>query len=350
MWLSRPCLYVVAWDTMSGECMDETRHECYVIGIEIGGTKLQAGLGTPSGSIVHLETGTVLPGSDAETILSWFETTLPELLERADGVPVRGVGIGFGGPVNTATGTVITSHQVHGWSGFPLAVWFQDRVGLPTRLENDSNAAGWAEYRLGAGRGTQTFCYTNIGSGIGGALVLDGKLHNGQGLGAFEMGHTYVPDVFATEPGRPVKLEDRFSGWSIENRLRSDSSIPGTSALWDLCAGNQERLDCAMLGEAARGGDVYALQAVETIARYIGIALANAITLLHPEVVALGGGVSLMGEVLLNPLRDYVEDRMFSPYRSTVRITPATLTEDVVVAGALLLAPVSEEGSVSSLH
>jgi len=164
------------------------------------------------------------------------------------------------------------------------------------------------------------------------------------------MGHTYIPDVFAAEPGRPVKLEDRFSGLSIENRLRSDSSIPDTSALWDLCAGNQERLDCAMLGEAARGGDAYALQTVETIARYIGLALANAITLIHPEVVALGGGVSLMGEVLLNPLRAHVEERMFPPYRNTVRINSAELTEDVVVVGALLLAPISEEGSVSSLH
>jgi glucokinase len=330
--------------------MGDTHHEHYVIGVEIGGTKLQAALGRSTGQIIHLEASIVPPGSGAETILSWFETAIPLLIQRAGTVPVLGIGIGFGGPVNSAEGAVITSHQVEGWSGFPLASWFEDRFGVPVRLENDSNAAGWAEYRLGAGRGTQTFCYMNIGSGIGGALVLDGKLHNGQGLGAFELGHTYIPDVFTAEPGRPVKLEDRFSGWSIENRLRSDSSIPGTSALRDLCTGNQERLDCAMLGEAARGGDAYAIQTVETIAGYIGVALANAIALLHPEVVALGGGVSLMGEVLLNPLRAHVEDRMFAPYRDSVRIEPAVLTEDVVVAGALLLAPVSGEGSVSSLH
>ena len=322
--------------------MSHTQHTEYVIGVEIGGTKLQAALGTSAGEVVHLESGKVAPNSDAETILSWFDASIPALLDRVDTSTVRGIGVGFGGPVNTSTGTVITSHQVEGWSGFPIGKWFEERFGLPVRVENDANAAGWAEYCLGAGRGTKTFCYMNIGSGIGGALVLDGKLYNGQGLGAFEIGHTYIPDAYVEESGQAVKLENRFSGWSIERRLRSDEAIPETSLLWELCADRQESMDCAMLGEAARRGDSYSLKAIDTIAKFIGVALVNVITLLHPEVVAMGGGVSLMGEVLLNPLRTAVEEHVFMPYRGTVRIEPTQLKEDIVVVGGLLLAPVTE--------
>lgn len=311
------------------------------LALEIGGTKLQAALGRPSGEILHRERSSADAEAGAESILSWFGHSVPELvrLAHAKGWTVSGIGVGFGGPVDSEAGTALVSHQVGGWSGFPLKRWFEDRFQLSTAIANDANAAGWAEYRCGAGRGTRTFCYMNIGSGIGGAFVIDGRLHDGQGFGAAEIGHTYVPDFTSDTPGAAEKLEHLCSGWSIEKRMRSIPKLESGSPLAVRCNDDPARITCSLLAEAAREGDPAALDEIERVAATIGVALSNVITLIHPERIALGGGVSLMGEVLLNPIRKHAGARVFGPYRGLYEIVPCALSEDVVLVGGLLLAP-----------
>jgi glucokinase len=311
-----------------------------VIGLEIGGTKLQAGLGTPEGEILAKERGRAPSTGGAQAILAWFDSAVPMLLERAaefDG-HVTGIGVGFGGPVESAAGRTVASFQVDGWDGIPLRDRFEERFQLPANVINDSNAAGWAEYRKGAGQGTRHFCYMNIGSGIGGALIVDGRLHDGCGFGAAEIGHTHVPDWTNSTPGASDKLENLCSGWSIEKRLRSAATKPNTP-LWVLCEGEPERITCPMIAEAARQADAACLDELDRVARALGLALANVITLFHPERVALGGGVSLMGDVLLDPVRRHAADHVFGPYRDRYDIVPCALGESVVLVGALLLAP-----------
>lgn len=313
----------------------------WVLGLEIGGTKLQAALGSRDGDIVHRLRGAADAAAGAESILSWFDTSVPALLECAekDGKHPEAIGVGFGGPVDSAAGTALVSHQVGGWSGFPLKQWFEERFQMPASIVNDANAAGWGEFCRGAGRGSRTFCYMNIGSGIGGAFVIEGRLHDGQGLGAAEIGHTYVPDFTSPVPGAADKLENLCSGWSIEKRLRGLESMEAGSSLWKRSEGNAAAITCPMLGEAARDGDRVALQEIERVAAALGFALSNVITLIHPECVALGGGVCLMGDVLLDPLRRHVDALVFAPYRDRYRIVPCALGEDVVLVGAFLLAP-----------
>jgi len=205
--------------------MDNEAMNDLVIACEIGGTKLQAALGTREGLIVHRLRGTAQAAQGAQALLAWFEGSVPQLLDvaRARDARVAGLGVGFGGPVESAVGRVLVSHQVSGWDDVPLKAWFEDTFSLPTTVINDSNAAGWAEFRLGAGRGTNTFCYMNIGSGIGGAFVIDGRLHDGQGFGAAEIGHTYVPDWTQAAPGAADKVERLCSGWAIERRVRANA-------------------------------------------------------------------------------------------------------------------------------
>jgi len=314
------------------------------LGLEIGGTKLQAALGGKDGAISALEQHSVPDGADAATILAWFEQTLPALIAHAtsQSKSVEAIGIGFGGPVDSATGTALRSHQVSGWDEFPLQKWFADRFELPVYVHNDSNAAGWAEFMIGAGLDTQHFCYMNIGSGIGGALVINGRLHNGQGRGAAEIGHTYIPDPLALKPGSAAKLEARCSGWSIEQHLREDADIDSNSELLRVCDGNRSTLTCAHLGQAANSGDSTAIRLIDTVARTVALALANVLALIHPERIAIGGGVSQLGETLLSPLRDHVSRLAFSPYDGTYEIVPSELGEEVVVIGALLLAQRSD--------
>jgi glucokinase len=311
-----------------------------VLGLEIGGTKLQAALGKRDGMIVHKRRGAADTSAGAESILSWFDDAVPALMDAAkkDGLAVSAMGAGFGGPVDAAAGTALVSHQVGGWSGFPLRRWFEERFDLPTTIVNDANAAGWAEYCCGAGKGTRTFCYMNIGSGIGGAFVIDGRLHDGQGYGAAEIGHTYVPDFTSSTPGAADKLEHLCSGWSIEKRVRALRSLAIDSPLARRCGNNPATITCQMLADAAREGDGVALREIGQVAATLGLALSNVITLIHPERIALGGGVSLMGDILLDPIRKQVDAIVFGPYRERYRVVPCALGEDVVLVGALLLA------------
>lgn len=313
-----------------------------LVSAEIGGTKLQAALGTDQGEILAIRRGPAPVHGGATAILEWFARAIPALIAEAPGHggEATHIGVGFGGPVESAAGKVLTSHQVEGWTGFELKPWFEKTLGLETFVFNDSNAAGWAEYCLGAGRGTRHFMYSNIGSGIGGALVIDGRLHDGQGLGASEVGHTYVPDWEAETPGAARKLELLCSGWSIERRMHAR---PPMAALSE---GQAERITCALLGEAAQAGDPVARAEIDRIARSIALALANAVTLLHPERIALGGGVSLMGEVLLDPVRRWANEYVFGPFRDRFAIVPSELGESVVLVGALLLASQGKRGQI----
>lgn len=309
-----------------------------VIAVEIGGTKLQsvrvAGDGTLHG---ELRRDRVNPERGAQGIMDWLDATLPTLLAEG-GADVQAIAVGFGGPVHTATGTPLISHQVSGWEEQPLRHWLERRFQMRAFVFNDANAAGWAEYCLGAGRNTRHFVYMNIGSGIGGAFILDGSLYDGQGRGAAEIGHTWVPDWQNPRPGTAIRLEDLCSGWAIEKRIRAwPPPDPGTP-LHAGCQGRSELLTCASLAEAARQGDPQARAEIERVAGSLAIALANVLALVQPERIALGGGVSLMGDVLLDPLRAHLDTRAFGPCRGHYQLLPCVLEENVVLVGAALLA------------
>jgi glucokinase len=309
-----------------------------ILAAEIGGTKLQAALCDPDGALLHSLRSCADPARGAEGVLAWFERTGPAMRESAErlGRRIAAAGVGFGGPVDVNKGTALLSHQVPGWEDYPLRAWFEAAYDVPALVHNDSNAAGWGEYRLGAGRGTRFFCYMNIGSGIGGAFILGGELYNGRGLGGGDIGHTLAPDW--DEPGRPRKLEDLCSGWSLETYMRERMRPAPGGALHAACGGDPATLTCPMLGQAAEAGDPQALALIDRAAASVGTALANVVTLVHPERIAVGGGVGLLGETLLRPVRAYCGPRVFTPYRGTFDIVSCELGEGVVLAGAALLA------------
>ncbi len=205
-----------------------------ILGVEIGGTKLQLALGTPEGDILAILQGRVDPAGGGQGIRNWLAGAIPSFLETQAPVfgPVAAIGCGFGGPLHTPSGRVLQSIQIEGWHDFPVRDWFEATFHLPATVDYDSNAAAWGEYKRGFGRGSRYFFYTNMGSGVGGGLVLDGKLHDGQGFGAGELGHTWVPDWTRDEPGAGQIIEDICSGWAIEQRLRTPGYVPEESALF----------------------------------------------------------------------------------------------------------------------
>src|SRR5437870_13729250 len=214
------------------------------IGVEIGGSKLQLGVGLGDGVLRGLWRETVDVKAGPEGIRRQIMRGIPELLEKAgvERSSVKGIGIGFGGPVDDATRTVIKSHQIEGWDNFALADWMSEIAGMPAVLGNDSDLAGLAEALFGAGKGLNPIFYMNIGSGIGGALIIDEKIYRGCGRGAAEIGHLRVR---ATDSPGPVivSLEDVASGWGISRLAQQRAMIrfdPG-SALHRLVLGDCQR-------------------------------------------------------------------------------------------------------------
>ena len=309
-----------------------------LLGIEIGGTKLQLAVGPGGGKpLVDLRRLDVKPADGAEGVLRQIAECGEELLRQHR---VKAVGVGFGGPIDSVSGTTITSHQVEGWDGFPLVDWCRDTFGLPAALVNDSDSAGLAEARFGAGQGGRVVFYSNVGSGIGGALVIDGNLFCGGSGVASELGHLR-PGLHCDSPDQT--LESMASGWAIAAAARSRvAERPDTPEAQDLlsrCEGQPRLLTAKHVAEAATAGNKLARAVFREACEAYGWALAQMITLLAPNVIVLGGGVSLVGEeLLLAPVRSAVDRFVFPPHQGTYDIRHARLGEEVVLHGAMAMA------------
>jgi glucokinase len=311
----------------------------YVTAIEIGGSKLQIALGTTGGKICSLIRGEVAPEEGNKGILNWLNQNLLKLISSINPSEevILGIGVGFGGPVNSNAGQIIKSMQIGGWDNFPLGQWLEDNFSLPSFVFNDSNSAGYGEYILGSGKNESPFFYINIGSGIGGCLIIEDNLFDGQGYGAGEIGHVRIPDWTVDTSGSDCELEELCSGWSIEARLRKEGYVPGGSVLMDMSGGDLSKLNCKMLGDAAGRKDAFALKELDRIAMSISIALSNVLCLFSPVTIAVGGGVSLIGEPLLERIRYHTKKRDHISYSEHYKIVPCELGESVVINGVILL-------------
>jgi glucokinase len=242
------------------------------------------------------------------------------------------IGIGFGGPVDSANGVILKSYQIEGWTNFPLKEWAEKQWGKAVCVENDASTAGFAEFMLGNGRGCSRLFYITVGSGVGGGWILNGQIDNGQGLGAAEIGHTWVPDP---QTGKPVELEQFCSGWAIGQRARL--AVANADSIMKELAGSMDKIDAKIVYAAAEQRDEIATRILQETCQTLAIGISNVVALLHPERVVIGGGVSLMGPLFWGTLQKEFQSRVMPAFASGVELLPAKLKEDVVVIGALCL-------------
>ena len=292
---------------------------------------------------MDLERRDVEPSREAAGIREQIREAGRQLIAQHD---IKAVGIGFGGPVDPVDGTVTRSFQIDGWDGFRIVAWSEKELKRSTFLGNDSDMAGLGEARFGAGKGHHVVLYSNVGSGIGGALVIGGQLYLGGSGGASEIGHMR-PGVHADSPEETV--ESLASGWGMtkvaQQRLQHAQPEDGEAitGLLERCSGDAYNLNGKILADAMAEGNAIAtdtfLQGIQTY----GWALAQAITLLGPNIVVIGGGVPLIGEELyLAPLRKAIERYVIQPRLGTYVVKPASLGEQVVLHGALALAATAD--------
>jgi glucokinase len=298
-----------------------------LIGIEIGGTKLQIVVRQANGGIDAKLRFVVAQREGGVGIRRQIEKALPEILKSRK---VSAIGVGFGGPVDWKNGCIRCSHQIEGWADFPLRTWLQELSGLPVAVDNDANVAALGEALHGAGRGFRTVFYVTLGSGVGGGLVVDGKIYHGATPGESEIGH-----VRLDRTGRTV--ESLCSGWAVDAKLRDAKIANPRSAL-------AQRLrdanggEAKFLAELVEGKDPIAERILTETADDLAFGLSHVVHLFHPEVIVLGGGLSLAGEPLRAAVERGLRIYIMEAFAPGPKIALAELKEDPVPMGALALA------------
>ncbi len=297
------------------------------LGIEIGGTKLQICTGDGAGQILERTCFTVDKVAGAAGIRSQLEKTIPDLARR---VKPAAIGVGFGGPVDWTTGRICRSHQIEGWSEFPFAAWLADLAQAPVRVDNDANVGALGEALHGAGADFKIVFYATLGSGVGGGLVRNGAIYHGATPGEAELGHIRI------DRSRTI-LESRCSGWAVDARLRAAALKHPASPLAK-CIGSATANEAKFLPAAFAANDPVAGQILNETADDLAFGLSHVTHLFHPEVIVLGGGLSLVGEPLRTAVEAALRGYEMEAFAPGPKIALSRLREDAVPIGALSLA------------
>jgi glucokinase len=311
----------------------------FVLGIDIGGTNLVVGSVAEDGSTVlataseptHAEAGAT---DVVDRLVGLAERAVVQTRALAPDAEILGVGVGAPGPLDTKRGIVLLTPNL-GWVNMPLRQIIHDRLGLPAALDNDANCAVLGEWWVGAARGARHAIGITIGTGIGGGLILDGRLYHGASDVAGEIGHTTID----TE-GRRCKcgnygcLEAYASGPNIAIRAIEEIEAGAASRLPSYVGGDLRQITAQTVYLAAQEGDELALEVVNDTAKFLGVGIGNLLNVFNPEVVVVCGGVTLAGDHLFVPLQREVARRAFRPAVMACRIVPGELEGTAGVYGA----------------
>lgn len=296
------------------------------IGIEIGGTKLQLVVGDEQAQIMERVRQVVDLTQGARGIQKQISKALQSIKLHTVGA----IGIGFGGPVDYATGRILTSYQVSGWGDFVIQEWLEKLTGIPVWIDNDANIAALGEALHGAGKDCQRVFYVTLGSGVGGGLVVEHEIYHGARNTEAEFGH-----IRLDKSGRTV--ESSCSGWAVDGKVRNHVRLHPDSLLGQLARG-YTRGEARVLVEALQKDDRAAQDILEQTADDLAFGLSHVVHLVNPEILILGGGLSLIGE----PIRQRVEQKLSGYLMDVLQPGPpvqlSLLKEDAVPVGALTLA------------
>jgi glucokinase len=315
--------------------------EQLVIGIDLGGTKINTALVDGSGTIVAHDYRETQAAEGQQAVLDRMLAASRRMKVQAEaaGTPVAAVGIGSPGPLDVTQGVVLNPPNLPGWNGVPLRRLIEEGLGLPAFLDNDANAAALGEHCFGAGRGVAHMIYVTASTGIGGGLILDGKLYHGASGMAGEIGHMMLfPNGPLCGCGNRGCLEALASGRAIAQRAQERVSRALPTRMVDLAGGDPERITAELVAEAARQGDHEAQEILAEAMSYLGIGVANLVNLFNPQLIVIGGGLTNIGEMLFDTVRRAVDRHAFAGPAKTVRIVPAELADNVGVLGAAALA------------
>lgn len=300
------------------------------LGIDLGGTELRAGLVTPQGEVIaRRQTATDAQGGPQAVVAQMLR-----LIEELGGAP-SGIGVAAPGPLDPIAGISIAPPTLYRWHNVPLAAMLAERTGLPTRLENDANAAALGEFRAGAGAGLRHLVYVTVSTGIGGGVIENGRLLHGRRGMAAEIGHmTLVPGGPLCSCGGRGCWEALACGSALAQAAQAAIASGAATLLRELADGHP--VSGRHVTEAARAGDLVALSVLRDEAHWLGRGFANLLHLYSPDAIIVGGGVSAALDLMLPDILAAMHDNAMPAYRDTP-VLPAALGGDAGLVGAASL-------------
>jgi len=322
--------------------MHEQDHNDYVIGVDVGGTKVAAGFVNSAGEIGAVTKVRMVSDGQAEEGTNAVAGAIDSLMDmgKKKKWAIRAIGICAPGPLDPHTGVIINPPNVPCWRKYPLAAEISRRYRLPVKIENDANAAALAEVLWGAGKGFAKVFYLSIGTGIGTGLILDGKIYNGRTGAAPEGGHVsidYRGPVCSC--GKRGCIEVYVSGPAIAKRAqaRLESARVKHAAILDLVAGQVSAVTCEVVSQANAAGDAIAKETLLETVDLISVWLGNIIDLLEPDVIVVGGGVAAVLHPFFGDIRAQLPRWCINSRAQEIPIVPAHYGAESGIAGGAAL-------------
>jgi len=314
--------------------------EKLLLGIDIGGTKVAAGLVNHSGEIIFKTRNPMNPRGTEEEGLEAVKTAIDAALKHAEG-GLDGIGIISPGPLDPKTGIILNPPNLPCWRNYHLVQRLAEVYKMPIHLDNDANAAGLAEATWGAGRGYKEVFYATLGTGVGTGIIFNGRIFHGRTGAAAEGGHMSIDYRGGKycNCGKPGCVEALVSGTGIARRAREKARASGAIAqpLIDLAGGSVDNITGEVVGKAYRAGDPLATEILEETADILAVWIGNIIDLLEPEVIVVGGGVSELMENWFDHVRKQVPHWSVNQRADEIPMIIAKYRADAGIAGAAAL-------------
>jgi len=309
-----------------------------VVGVDIGGTKVAAGLVDSRGQIL-VRSRTPMVADDAARGLAAVSAAIRELVSQVlETQKISAIGVCAPGPLNPITGVIINPPNLPAWHNFPLADELRRLYSAPVKIDNDANAAALAEAKWGAGRGHRNVFYATIGTGIGTGIVFDGKIYHGRTGSAAEGGHMGVDAGGPLCPcGKRGCIEVLAAGPAIARRARQKLAQNPKSMLLEMAGGDPQAVTSEMVGKAYAAGDAVAKDVMTETLDLLAYWLGSVVDLLEPDVIVIGGGVSSLLAPFLDEIRGRWKGACLNPYPDEIPLMLAHYKEDAGIAGAAAL-------------
>jgi glucokinase len=308
-----------------------------LLAIDLGGSKIITALVSPEGEIVAREYTLTLAEEGTEAVIHRMLATIDSLLSKANisHPSFSTIVIAAAGAINSEEGIVTASPNLPGWYNVPLRERVKKETGLETFLINDASAAALGEHCFGIGKGVNNLIYITVSTGIGGGIIINGKLYTGTSGSAGEIGHMTI-DVNGPRCncGNIGCFELLASGKAVARAAQKAIAEGTKTIILELADGEPENITAQTVSAAAQKRDKLASAIISKAATYLGVGLVNLVNIFNPEMIIVGGGMAKMGDMLLDTARKVVAERAFHLPTQQVRIVPSQLGDNAAVLGA----------------
>lgn len=312
-----------------------------ILGIDLGGTKILTAVANTAGKILSRDHSITPAKEGQQAVVKSILESVGRALNQAHiaAADLTAIGVGAPGLSNPETGILFTSPNLPGWKNVPLRDIVEKEFGKRAFLINDANAAAVGELYFGAGRGARNFIYITVSTGIGGGIIIDGKIYTGSIGTAGELGHMVIDDEGPRcNCGNKGCWETLASGTALAREARHKIKEGAATSIMKYADGDIEKINAEAIHEAAQAGDKVANELITRTAYYLGVGLANLVNIFNPEVIVIGGGLSNIGDTLLKPAFEEAGRRAFGQAYQAVRFARAELGRNSGVLGAAAFA------------